>query len=221
MQIQLSDDPFRLWIRREESQELKLTVRFEAEHGMGMLGLRVQGRTDPAPTSHYEEMAIDNDVLRGGRFVHILPNGPRRSYALSRITTEIVSALPTDKWIELEPITEYGFRYLVFPKDLPVEEPVKAEVATATRPAPVAKASTGGIPKRSTLPARQTPVAPELAHEALAKLSPKAAIQHLKMEMAKVAALHKRIDELERQITNSRTREQDLLAVLQKWQSID
>lgn len=243
MNIHVGDDPFRLWIRREESYEgPACTVRFETEHGRAVLGLRAAGREDPDPTSHYEEMGIKADVLRAGRFVHVLPGGQRRSYALSRLAPETLEKLAPSQWVELEPVTEYGFRYLVFPKDLPLDEAPRAAAAVqapaaaaaapaaaavapaaAARPAPVARASSSGTapaPAAGALPPRQTPMAPELAHEALAQLSPQAALQHLKMEMAKVDALHKRVEELERRLAASQEREQDLLELLQKWQSI-
>jgi hypothetical protein len=247
MQIHLGDDPFKVWVRREPGYEPGCSVRFEAEHGQAVLSLRVPGREDSAPVSHYEEEHIDAEAMRQGRFVHVLPGGNRRSYALSRLTVEILQKLPENRYVQLEPLTEFGFRYLVFPRDLPVPEskaataeaPAKAAAATpaaakpaasqsnavtARRPAPVAKTS-DAPPRRSSSvgarPARQTPVAPELAHEALSQLSQAAAIQHLKMEMAKVEALHNRVDELERRIAASQERERDLLAVLQKWQAMD
>lgn len=230
MRLLSSEDPFRMWVRREEGYELACTVRFETEHGRAMLGLRVDGRPDPEPTSHFEEMGVKLEALRGGRFVHVLPGGQRRSYALSRLPQESLERLPTNQWVELEPITEYGFRYLVFPKDIPVDEPaVAAAPPPAPRPAPVAKASASGAAPAAAaspastsggLPPRQTPMAPELAHEALSQLPQAAAVQHLKMEMAKVDALHKRVEELERRLAASQEREQDLLELLQKWQSI-
>lgn len=220
MQIQSGEDPFKLWVRREDASHSGLTVRFETEHGMGLLGIRVPNRKEPAPTSHYEEVGVEADALRGGRFVHILPNGPRRSYALSRLTIDLVSILGVGKWVELEPITEYGFRYLVFPKEMPAPETAPASVVAEVRPTPVASTVSTPTPSRSALPPRQTPIAPELAHEALAGLSHQGALQHLKMEMAKVEALHKRIDELERDLVHSRSREADLLDVLKKWQGM-
>ncbi|MCB9678750.1 MAG: hypothetical protein H6737_26845 [Alphaproteobacteria bacterium] len=250
MQIHLGDDPFRMWVRRDEGYESACTVRFETEHGRAVLSLRVPGREDPDPVSHYEEENIPPDALRQGRFVHVLPGGNRRSYALSRLTPDLLEKLPGSRWVELEPLTEFGFRYMIFPKDLPIGDantavaaPAPAAPAPAAptaaaapaaaapagqavqakRPAPVAKAgaaapAAGQVPAR---PARQTPMAPELAHEALSQLSHQAAIQHLKMEMAKVEALHQRVDELERRLASSQERERDLLNVMQKWQAMD
>ncbi len=246
MQIHLGDDPFKMWVRRQAGYEPTCSVRFEAEHGQAVLSLRVQGREDAAPVSHYEEENIDAEALRQGRFIHVLPGGNRRSYALSRLTVEVLQKLPENRYVQLDPLTEFGFRYLVFPKDLPVPESrataeaasntaaaaapnaggaAKSAAVTARRPAPVARASGGGArPATSSgggRPARQTPMAPELAHEALNQLSHQAAIQHLKMEMAKVEALHNRVDELERKLATSQERERDLLAVLGKWQAMD
>jgi len=250
MQIHLGDDPFRMWLRREENYDSTCAVRFEAEHGRALLSMRMPGRQDPEATSHYEEESITMDALRQGRFIHVLPGGNRRSYTLSRLTAELINRLPTNRWVELEPLTEFGFRYLVFPKDLPLAEtnkvatptaaaaapaaaapaaaaPTAAAPAPARRPKPVAKTTSMPPTPRATQkpiasrPPRQTPVAPELAHEALSQLSHPAAIQHLKMEMAKVEALHQRVDELERKLSSSQVRERDLLGVLQKWQAMD
>jgi hypothetical protein len=252
MRLAMGDDPFRMWIRREEGYESTCTVRFETEHGRAVLGIQGLGEADA--TSHFEGTGIKLDALRGGRLVHVLPGGQRRSYALSRLTPEVVDKLPSTQWVELEPVTEYGFRYLVFPKELPLDEaprvvapsvasasaassasapsaPGTGASAAAPRPAPVAKASAPSPTSSSSaagpvssgggaLPPRQTPMAPELAMEALSQLSPQAAVQHLKLEMAKVDALHKRVEELERRLAASQEREQDLLELLQKWQSI-
>ncbi|MEZ4319634.1 MAG: hypothetical protein R3F61_19115 [Myxococcota bacterium] len=242
MQIHLGDDPFRMWIRREDGYEVLCSVRFEAEHGRAQLSLRIQGREDPDPVSHYEEDNIPAEAVRQGRFVHVLPGGNRRSYALSRLTQEMIEQLPGGRWVELEPLTEFGFRYIIFPKDLALADasataaakpaaPVAAAAAApagpavaAPRPTAVSKASPPSAAPRAPAPARpprQTPVAPELAHEALSQLSHQAAIQHLKMEMAKVEALHQRVDELERKLAASQERERDVLGILQKWQVMD
>jgi hypothetical protein len=105
-------EPFKVFVRREPVGS-GLVIRFECKEGMGVLGVRRPGRADPAPVAHYEEEGIDAAALRAGRFVHVLANGQRQSYALSRIGPEVSGRIPTDRWLELEPHTEYGFRYLV------------------------------------------------------------------------------------------------------------
>src|SRR6185503_6184676 len=108
-------EPFRVFARRENVGTGGLVIRFECKEGMGILGIRKAGRTDPSPSAAYEEEEIDPASLRAGRFVHVLPSGQRQSYALSRISAEVTNRMPYDRWIELKPHTEYGFRYLVAP----------------------------------------------------------------------------------------------------------
>ncbi len=128
------EEPFKVHLRRESNYETSVTVRFEVVDGMGILGLRVPGREDPTPSVHREEANIEADDLRAGRFVHVLSGGRRQSYALSRVTVELVERLSEGNWIVLEAITEYGFRYLVPPEDLGEEASaaVKLESAAPT-----------------------------------------------------------------------------------------
>src|SRR5689334_12025407 len=107
-------EPFKLFARRD-SIGSSLMIRFECKEGMGVLGIRKSGRSDPAPVAAYEEEDIDPASLRAGRFVHVLLSGQRQSYALSRISAEVAQRVPSDRWVELKPVTEYGFRYLVVP----------------------------------------------------------------------------------------------------------
>jgi hypothetical protein len=227
----IEGEPFQVSARREGSGSDSLVIRFECNEGMGILGIRKVGRTDPPPSSSYEEDDIEPDSLRAGRFVHVLGSGQRQSYALSRISPEIAARLPTERWVELKPQTEYGFRYLVAP-----EEELgagNAAVATATAdaapaaaaavavaapaasdaPAPRAAASPADVP----LPPRQTPMSPPLAHAALGALTKDQAIEHLKGEMAKVELLHGRVSELEEAMRKSRARERDLMELLARW----
>lgn len=156
--------PFAFHLRRDDAYANSVTVRFEVlDGGMGVLGLRTAGRVDPAPSLHAEETGIEAEALRAGRFIHVVTGGSRQSYALSRLTEEVVAALPDDRWITLDLLTEYGFRYLVPPADLtsaPVEasvqlQPVKqsavsdaigsmAALLKVPRPASVASASASG-----------------------------------------------------------------------------
>ena len=242
-------EPFQVYLRRESNFETTVTVRFELTEGMGVLGLRVGGRTDPPPSVHSEESNIEADDLRAGRFVHVLSGGRRQSYALSRVTADVIEHLSEGSWIELEAVTEYGFRYLVPPKPNEVEayasvkmEPLSVTAAEtknfgaavahmrAPRPKGVALASETGAPSTPTAASRPAPtagdghhqqvsVAPALAESMLAGLSGADAIAALKTEMQRVADLHKKVLELERRLEESKAREADLLGVLGSWQS--
>lgn len=164
--------PFAFHLRRDDPYTHAVTVRFEVlDGGMGVLGLRTPGRVDPPPSLHGEETGIEADALRAGRFIHVVTGGSRQSYALSRLTEEVVASLPDDRWILLDLHTEYGFRYLVAPADLssaappeasvqlqPVRQSAVAESIGAMaallkvpRPASVASAAASGTP--TALPA--------------------------------------------------------------------
>lgn len=218
-------EPFQVFARRETAGE-SLVFRFECNDGMGILGVRKVGRQDPAPATVYEEADIDPASLRAGRFVHVLPSGQRQSYALSRIAPEIAARLPTDKWVELKPHSEYGFRYLVAPEDQLVDPSKPAVVAVAATAAPASAAA--GAPSAPapaaaprnppSLPPTQTPMSPALAEAALKAMGKDQAIEALKGEMAKVDQLHRRVTELQAELEKSRARERDLLDLLGRWQ---
>lgn len=215
--LNMGEDPFKFWLRVDEGHQT-VGVRFEAQNGRGVLALRVQGREEPQPVSHYEELDIDVEAICQGRFLQVLPSGNRRSYGLSRLTHEILGRLRPTHWIELDAVTEHGFRYLMVPKGQAEAAAPAAAVAVQAaaeparaRPAAASGAQQNGVP-------RQTPVAPALAREALGRLSHQEAIQYLQHEMAKVEALHTHIAELERRLASSEAREKDLMTVLQRWQ---
>ena len=314
-------EPFSVFARRENAGTGGLVIRFECKEGMGILGIRKSGRTDPAPSAAYEEEEIEPASLRAGRFVHVLPSGQRQSYALSRISAEVTNRMPYDRWIALKPHTEYGFRYLVAPdSDLdgtvasirvgpatlppsstpePAASPVRQQHAaqqhaaqqsagleqtplpasrSADTPEPVprfelppAREPTGPVPSSpipsspipslsspsaeppaplpvstgpmptphpgatghgaprsgvrevqrdrapASLPPTQTPMAPNIAENALRMMPKEVAIDHLKAEMQKVHVLQQRIAELEDTLRRSRMRERDLLELLSKW----
>ena len=87
-------ETFAVHIRRENTYETKLVVRFEVlDGGMGVLGLRSPGRTDPPPQVANEESGIEVLHLRAGRFVHVTTDGVRQSYAMSRVTQELIEQL--------------------------------------------------------------------------------------------------------------------------------
>jgi hypothetical protein len=153
----IDGEPFQLFARREGSGADTLVLKFECKDGMGVLGIRKVGRTDPPPAVVYEESDIDAASLRAGRFVHVLSTGQRQSYALSRISPEFAARLPADRWVELKPHTEYGFRYLVAPEDqldpaggpvatiaaVQVGAPTASEPRDPAKPAPTARVGSG------------------------------------------------------------------------------
>lgn len=198
--VSSSEDPFKIWVRVDEGT---CGVRFEAEHGRGILSLR--SREDPPAVSHFEELELPIDSLKTGRFLHLLPGGHRKAYGLSSLEPERLDHLEPGRWYELEPITEHGFRRLCLPAS------TEAPAQTAPKPRPADPVPAG------PLPPRQTPMDPALAHEALSRLSHQDALAALQREMAKVDVLQHRIDELERQLKMSQARENDLLTVLQRW----
>ena len=138
-------EPFHVFARRENGQSNTLVLRFECKEGMGILGIRKSGRTDPAPSAAYEEEEIDPAALRAGRFVHLLPSGQRQSYALSRLSAEVTNRMPVDRWLELRPLTEYGFRYLIAP-DTDLDGTV-ASVQVTPAPAPRGDSGPDSIPQ--------------------------------------------------------------------------
>lgn len=217
-------EPFKVFARRQPGAP-GLVIRFECKEGMGILGIRMQGRTDPQPSVAYEEEGVEPSSLRVGRFVHVLANGQRQSYALSRITAGVAGRLPTDAWVELKPQTEYGFRYLVVPDDeAPAEETSAAVEESAPPPlpgasmesAPASPSTAAAPPPRAA--GLQVPVAPPLAESMLANLTKEQAIDYLKGEMARVHQLQQQVEELGLALARSKSRERDLLNVLSKWQ---
>ncbi len=282
---------FQLLVRRDPGYELRVSVKFTVNEGGGIISIPQRGSPDAAPSQSYEEGDISADALRGGRFIHLLPeSGKRQSYALSRLTTDKLARLPDNDWTPLDATTEFGFRYAVLPDNLPAAKS-SAGVAVAVaagapaaaapssradkpkrhtlgvkRPAPVASvASTApapppelgggmtpalGVPTTSAAadpntlekgrgldtPAPDSPPAPSadtgvslpkrpvamestLAESALKALSKQEVTARLQSEMQKTAALHQHIDALERKLLTSRTRERDLMQLLQKWQA--
>ncbi|MEZ4237521.1 MAG: hypothetical protein R3F59_15520 [Myxococcota bacterium] len=202
-------DPFKVFTRRGSVGDA-LVIRFECKEGMGVLGIRKGGRTEPSPAVAYEEEDIDPASLRAGRFVHVLPSGQRQSYALSRISSDVAGRLPSDRWVELKPHTEYGFRYLVAPEaDLDgttasIQVSIEDQPATVVVPPAPARVATQPvreptIPVREpTLPNREaTAPLPSVAEAALRMLSRDQAVDHLKAEMHKVHQLQQRVLELE------------------------
>ena len=119
------EDPFKFWIRMDQGHQT-CGIRYEMQVGRAVLSLPVQSREEPTPVSHYEELDIPADLMRAGRFLQVLPSGNRRSYGLSALTAEAVGRLEANRWFELEPITEQGFRYLILPRTIPLDAPMSA-----------------------------------------------------------------------------------------------
>jgi hypothetical protein len=237
--------PFDVFVRQENTGEVKLVIKFECKEGMGVLGIRKIDRVDPPPSAVYQEADVDPESLRAGRFVHVLGSGQRQSYALSRLTPEIAARLPTDAWVELKPHSEYGFRYLVVPDEALQPERTAAAVAAVAAPAAAAPAAGAAAaapvavavakPKPVALPSpaapaapvapgpsassvpTQVPMAPALAESTLQGLSKDAAVQHLREEMAKVSTLHAEVARLAAELAKSHQREKDLLGMLTRW----
>lgn len=155
-------EPFKVYARRDSTADA-LVLKFECNEGMGVLGIRKLGRADPLPSAAYQEEDIEPASLRAGRFVHVLPSGQRQSYALSRISPEFALRLPSDRWVELRPHTEYGFRYLIAPEEQ-LQQPVKAAaavaVATPAPLAPQAPAAPGPQPGKTPVPTSAPAPAP-------------------------------------------------------------
>src|SRR5688572_7173446 len=153
--------PFQVFARREGDSSNALIFRFECSEGMGVLGLRKVGRPDPPPSPAYEEQDIEPASLRAGRFVHVLPSGQRQSYALSRLGEDTAARLPHDRWVSLEPQTEYGFRYLIAPADqLEADRGTTAQIVVGSGPStsetaptnPPAGSPVGAPQRRSQAP---------------------------------------------------------------------
>lgn len=225
-------EPFRVFTRRETGGGPALVIRFECKEGMGVLGIRKTGRTDPPPAVAAEEEEIDPVSLRAGRFVHVLPSGQRQSYALSRLSADVAQRLPNDRWVELRPHTEYGFRYLVAP-DADLNGTTAAVQVAAPPPPPPAEVpplmgsgpatANRGAPREATMPIREPtiplrePTAP-IPDAVLRAMTREQAIEQLKGELMKVQMLQQRILDLEEGLRRSRTRERDLIDLLAKWQ---
>ncbi len=128
--------PFRVFVRRESGYEPVLTMRFEVTDGHGVLVIQKKGRrSEPNPALVQEERDITPKALRAGRFIHVLAGtGRRQSYALSRMTDDLLARVPEERWTEVEPLTEYGFRYLIL-DEASLEPETEASPAAVAVPA--------------------------------------------------------------------------------------
>lgn len=143
-----SDTPFQVLIRREPGYEFRVSLRFEVESGLGILGLREPGRSEASPSPHGEETEVPGNIIQASRFIHI-PRGSQRrnSYAFSRMSPELIERLPGSTWVELQPVTEYGFRYLTLPATSAISaQPAAVRVPAGRSSSPVAPVRSGTPP---------------------------------------------------------------------------
>ena len=191
-------------------------MRFTVVEGMGQLTLPTlsgasgggegRGAIRPETLSVFgEEYGVDPEVLRGARFVHIL-NQERQSFSLSRVTAELCAKLQPDAWVELAPLVDHGFRYLVAPDEM-------TSFPATPAPAP-ARVSLPAV-----LPADPTAVVSGVATvDPLDELTRETAIRHLRHQLRLVETLQQRLEATEKRLAASRGRERDLLDMLAKWQ---
>ena len=140
--------PFQITLRRQPGYELLLTVRLEVKKRYaGVLTLSRPGWQDDPPSRSREYRDVEASELRGGRFTLVHDGSERREgYSLARVTEQLLGRISADSWTELDPITEFGFRYLQIPEQALAATPAAAAVRTtvpqgASAPASVAPLS--------------------------------------------------------------------------------
>ena len=89
--------------------------------------------------------------------------------------------------------------------------------ASATTRSPPPARVAGPAEPRPPLAPRGVAVSESIGKEAVDKMSTTALKQALLAEMAKVDALHEALDDASRRLEASMQREQDLVAVIQRW----
>lgn len=126
---------FKVMVRRVPGYEPAVSLRFEMNEGYGELHVGERKKTSPSAFGEVAE--VSGEVVRVGRFVHVLASGRRRqSYALSRLDDDRLQRLPDDKWIELSPVTEFGIRYLELPALEGGATVATVQVAASASPTP-------------------------------------------------------------------------------------
>ncbi|MFT6232457.1 MAG: hypothetical protein ACJAZO_002973, partial [Myxococcota bacterium] len=129
---------FTIMLRRQPGYELLLTIRFESNKHAGVVSLSRPGWVDSTPSRSKEIRDVDAAELRGGRFTLIHDGSERREgYSLARVTEPLLGRIPDNQWTELDPVTEFGFRYLQIPEGALAGTPATAAVRTKL-PAPAA-----------------------------------------------------------------------------------
>lgn len=122
---------FTISLRRQPGYELLLTIRFESKKHMGVVSLSRPGWVDSNPSRSKEIRDIEAGELRGGRFTLIHDGSERREgYSLARVTEQLLGRISDNQWTELDPITEFGFRYLQIPEAALAGTPATAAVRT-------------------------------------------------------------------------------------------
>jgi hypothetical protein len=233
-----TEKDFQVFLSRRSDGQLSLRCQVRVGHGIFVL----PGLPEPKPASVTETHDIPSDALHSGRFIHVMGGGKRQSYAMSRVTADTVGTMPDNQYVELVPITEFGFRYLTVPaqpvpsRDTP--QPVAsrkdsgppggadnpAHTASAAALEAMARFSAG--PSASDAPASAAvdlppapmPIAPAIAEAALGGLTRDQILTHLRTEMAKTATLAQRVRDLEAGLRRSHARERDLIGVIAGWQ---
>lgn len=225
---------FRVYIRREPVNQLTLTVRFEMSEGHGMLSIRRDEGSNSAPSLVSEECDLGARELRAGRFVHVLSgSGRRQSYALSRLTEDLLQRLADDRWTELDALTEYGFRYLVVPEGELKEATPAGAPARISLP-PTDPELLGLSPPETTAPStlqramsalrpggqtpRPAPTARVSGGLAAPVGRPPVITDSDELDAMDLDELRERLEVTERKLADSLTRERDLLEILQRWQ---
>jgi len=226
---------FQIYVRRLPGYELSLSLKFKVANEMGVIAVRQPGRPEPAASTAAEATELDVGVLQASRFIHIPRGSTRRnSFAFSRLSAEALERLPEGDWVELQPVTEYGFRYLVIAEGAGTPDPARVQIpgtpgmvaanlgakgATGPQVAPGQPAAKTLVPAGEALPEPPMPVERTLGEAALAGLTREQAINALREELVKCSALFRIVEDLRDRLEASAARERDLLEVLGRWQS--
>ena len=142
---------FTISLRRQPGYELLLTIRFESKKHTGVVSLSRPGWVDSTPARSKQIQDVEAAELRGGRFTLIHDGSERREgYSLARVTEQLLGRIPDNQWTELDPVTEFGFRYLQIPETALAGTPATATIRTNS-PAPAATP----IPKDARIPQGQ------------------------------------------------------------------
>ncbi|MBM4368938.1 MAG: hypothetical protein FJ102_22170, partial [Deltaproteobacteria bacterium] len=126
---------FRLWLRRLGVSESPFTLRFEVHDGKGILRVARPGvLIDPPARQMGIEERLSMQQLRTTRFILVWDGGrARQGHQLSRLDEGTLERVETDRWHELEVVSDGGFRFLMLPM-LPPAAPAPAPKAKSRRP---------------------------------------------------------------------------------------
>lgn len=239
-------EPFTVYVRREPSGSIVLTVRFEARKGQGLLHLRRGRGSSPRMQSVQEEADVSADELRAGRFVYQPSRDrPRQSFSLARLNVRELGALPEGQWIPLSPSIEHGFRYLLLDGVVP-EPSVSVSLSDEGPNPPPSPAAAVAAVQAAPAPARQRtaaellglsrprPVAkvnaepghtlpPAAAPAAMRDFDPPpvAAVGtggDAELLKREVGRLRQQVELLQAQLGRAHARERDLIDLIAKWE---